>query len=351
MTRQFPARALSLALLLAACQGKPEDEGVKPTALVTTTPAVVGQVADTVTAYGAAEFAPQGEHTLVAPLDAQLGAVLAPAGSAVRAGQPVVVLRASPNAQIDLTKAGQDAATAEAAYARAQRLRATGLDSDADVETARAAAVTATKTRQSLGARMAGLVLRAPIAGVVESISQFPGDMAAAGATVAKIGDVSQVRMRLGLEPSTAARVRVGAVVHLSALSADASVDARVTAVDPRADAQTRLAAIYVSAPAGRGFAPGVPLRGVVVLGQRGGAVVLPRAAILYEAEQPYVFVAAGGAAHRRDVKLGAADGDRVEIADGVKPGERVVVDGASALDDGMAVREGKPAAPAGEDE
>jgi len=49
--------------------------------------------------------------------------------------------------------------------------------------------------------------------------------------------------------------------------------------------------------------------------------------------------VSAGGTAHRRDVKIGADGADRIEISDGLKAGEQVIVDGAAALDDGMAVR------------
>ena len=59
------------------------------------------------------------------------------------------------------------------------------------------------------------------------------------------------------------------------------------------------------------------------------------------------VVVAVGVVAHRRDVRLGAQAADKVEIAQGVAPGDKVVVDGAAALDDGMAVREGAPTGPA----
>jgi multidrug efflux pump subunit AcrA (membrane-fusion protein) len=47
--------------------------------------------------------------------------------------------------------------------------------------------------------------------------------------------------------------------------------------------------------------------------------------------------------AHRRDVVPGASDDQRVEVTSGLAVGDRIVVDGASALDDGMAVREGAP--------
>ncbi len=342
-------RLLLLTLLLAACGRHPaEDADAKPTAQVTTAPVVAGSIADTVTAYGAAEVTPQGERTLISPVEAVVASVPTAPGTQVRAGQPIVVLTLSPGTKLELDKTAHDAAVAEAAYARAMRLRATGLDSDADVETARAAAAAASAAARSLRDHAGGaLTLRAPIAGVVESVALAPGDMAAAGATVAKVGDASAVRIRLGVEPAAAAAVRVGALAQVSPSAGGAERRSQVIAIDPRLDPQTRLASVSVQAPAGSGLSPGQPIKATLILRERTGVLIAPRQALLYDGEQPYVFVVAGGVAHRRPVKLGALNDDRVEIVQGVAAGDRVAVDGAAALEDGMAAREGKPAATA----
>jgi RND family efflux transporter MFP subunit len=340
-------RFLLLALLLVGCSPKPAAEDSKPTALVTTVLVERGAAEDSVTAYGAAEFLPKGEHGLTAPIESVVASIPAPAGTQVRAGQPVVVLTPSPATRLEIDKANHEAEEADAAYARAQRLRATGLDSDADVETARATAASADETRRTMAARTgAALVLSAPDAGVVESVALAQGDLAAAGVNVAKIGDPNALRARLGVEPGAIGAIRLGAVVRLAAAAGGPETSASVMAVDPRADVQTRLASVSVLLPPGRGFAPGAPLRGVIVLGQRAGAVLIPRAAVLYDQDRPYVFLAAGGTAHKVNPVLGAEQGDRVEVLRGVDPGARVVVEGASALEDGMTVREAAPAEP-----
>jgi RND family efflux transporter MFP subunit len=341
-------RALIAVLLLAGCSQKPAEGDVKPIALVTTVLAQRGEAEDAVTAYGAAEIAPDAEHGLTAPIEAVVSRIVAPAGSAVRAGQPVVVLTASPATQVEADKALHDAAAADAAYARAQRLRATGLDSDADVEAARAAAAAADAARRAMAARTGGaLVLRAPVSGVVESTALTPGDLAAAGANVAKVGDPAALRARLGVEPALANAVRAGDAVRLSAAVGGPEALGAVAAVDPRADPQTRLASVTVRLASAQGLSPGVPLRGVIVLRQRAGAVLIPRASVLYDQGQPYVFLVAAGAARRLNITLGAEQGDRIEVTRGLSPGARIVVEGASALEDGMAVREAPPAGPA----
>jgi RND family efflux transporter MFP subunit len=292
---------------------------------------------------------PQGEHGLAAPVEAVVAAIDAPAGTLVRAGQPVVILAASPATRAEAGKTIHDAEVADAAYARAQRLRVTGLDSDADVEAARAAAATADEARRAMMARTgAALVLRAPTVGVVESIALAPGDLAAAGVSVAKIGDPGALRVRLGVEPAMIGAIHAGDLVRLSPAAGGADVMGSVMAVDPRADPQTRLASVNVRPPPagkpGQGLSPGAPLRGVIVLRQRAGAVLIPRAAVLYDQDQPYVFTAAGSAARRVNVTLGADQGGRVEVAKGLEAGARVIVEGAAALEDGMALREAQPA-------
>jgi RND family efflux transporter MFP subunit len=348
MTWTMKRALILLAFAVTACAKPAEDTDPKPTAAVTTIAVQRADLPETVTAYGAAEFSPDAEHTLTAPVEAVVGQIVAPAGTSVKAGQPIVILKPSATSGLDLAKAHQDAQVAQAAYARALRLRGGGLASDADVETARAAAASAAATAGSLGARAGdGLILRAPVAGVVESIALAPGDTAAQGVAVAKVGALSEVRVRLGLDSRAAASVTPGASVRISPLSGGGVERLGVVAsVDPRLDAQTRLASVIVRVPAGVA-APGEPLQGVLVLRNHRGALVIPRASLLYDGDQPYVFVAAGGIARRHDVKLGVRSGDQVEIVQGAAPGDRVVVDGAAALDDGMAVREAPPAGPA----
>jgi RND family efflux transporter MFP subunit len=342
-------RMVLTALLLAACSAKPAEEEAKPTALVTTAVIERGTMEDTVVAYGAAEITPNAERGLAAPIEAVVSSIAAPAGTPVRAGQPVVLLAPSPMSRLETEKAAHDAAVADAAYARAQRLRTTGLNSDADVETARAAAATADETSRSLSARAgAGLVLRAPVAGVVEAVALAPGDLAAAGANVAKVGDPAALRARLGVEPVVAARIRAGDPVRLSPSAGGAEITGSVLAVDPRADPQTRLASVSVKLASGQGLSPGAPVRGTIVMARRTGAVLIPRAGVLYDQDQPYVFTVASGAAHRADVGLGGEQGDRVEVVKGLSPGARIVVEGAAALDEGMAVREAAPKTRAG---
>ena len=331
------AAGVCLVILAAACSKKGADEDTKTVAEVRTATLGEGAVDRTVVAYGQAEFAPGAEHSLTVPAEGVVARVAVAAGAQVTAGQPLVVLRPSPQSALDLTKAAVDARTGAEALARARRLRATGLDSDADVETARQAAETASSTLASLRARQAGLVVRAPAFGVVETLTAAAGDTITAGASVGKVGG-GPVRVRLGLDPAQARSIVRGARVSLSDLMGHPLAEGTLLFLDPRPDPQTRMSQAIVEAPGG-GLVAGVPLKGVIHLGAVRGLVV-PKAAVDYEGDQAYLMTVDKGLAHRQDVTLGEARGDRVIAASGATAGERIIVEGGAALDDGAAVKE-----------
>lgn len=68
-------------------------------------------------------------------------------------------------------------------------------------------------------------------------------------------------------------------------------------------------------------------------------AVVIPNAAVQFGSKGTYVYViAADDTSHLRNVVLGPADGERVSVREGLRAGERVVVEGIDGLREGAKV-------------
>lgn len=337
--------AIPLLLALAACAGAAKDDEAgaakltDPVAAVRTAPAVADAAAATVTVYGVAEAGAGGERTLAAPVEATVTRVLVPPGGSVAGGQAVVMLTAGPAAQLDLGKARSDATTATAALARAKRLRADGLVSDADVETARAAAQVATTTAASLGTRSGGLTLHAPVAGTVTSIANAPGDLVAAGTAVVHIAARGGLRARFGIEPQRLGRLHVGETVTVRDSAGGATAATRITAIDPLVDPNTRLASVFTALPRGSRAGAGEPLTATLALGGDTPGVTVPEAALGDDAGQAFVYVVAGGVAHKREVGVGPVTGGDAAVTHGLNAGERVAVDGLTGLEDGIKVR------------
>ncbi len=340
MTRIFAF--LPLALLAGCGSGAADDAAGKsdPVALVRTAPAERGATADQTTLYGIAEAGPGGERALTAPAEAIVDRIVSPNGTAMRAGDVVLTLKASPATATALAKADADAAAAESAFARAKRLRADGLVSDADVETARAAAVTARATRDHLGMAPGGATLRAPVAGIVLGLVARSGDQIAAGATIASVAARGDLRARFGIDPAIAQRVRPGQSLTLDSVSGGAHDTVPVTGVDTQVDPTTRLAAVYARLPQGFAVGPGEAVRAALSLSAQAEGITIPYSALLDDGGRSFVFVVSGGVAHERAVSPGNSAGDRIAILKGVAAGEKVVTEGGTALEDGMKVRE-----------
>lgn len=344
--------SLILALLLAGCGSKAADDSGDATnavAEVETAPATSGGAAETTTAYGFTEQGAGSERALSTQSEATVARIEAPSGTSVGAGQVVAVLNPSANARLDLAKASTDAWSAADALARTLRLRKDGLDSNADVNTAKATYQSAEEALKAAQQRGATLTLRAPVGGTVQGLTAKPGDLLAAGTTVATIGAHGDLRVHLGVDPATASHVRAGQPISISAINASGSASTNVIGVDPQIDPATHLASIYARLPAGIPIGPGQPVKAVITLSGAAAGVTVPYSALLDDGGHSYVFVVSNGVAKRRDVTPGNSAGDAIQVLHGLSPGERVVVQGGTALDDGMKVHEQgtPPAAPA----
>ena len=334
------ALSTSLALLLmAACSAKAPDTPADPVALVTLARVGQGNVADTVTLYGAAENESSGRADLAAPIDARLVAIAAPVGSRVTQGQVVARLAATPAARLELARAGNDARLAAQTLARAQRLRNDGLVSDAEVQAAEAAARSTEAIRASLGVRTGALTLTAPVGGYIEAIIPSIGGVVPAGSIVATIAREGDLRARFGIDPGLARKLGRGVSLRVVPSGGGIAFSVPVLSVDPVVDPVTRLASVFALIPFETGIGAGETLAAEVQVTQATSALTVPYAALLDEGGQPFVYVVAGGVAHRRDVVTGPAQGVTVAILKGVRAGDAVVVSGGTALDDGMKVR------------
>jgi RND family efflux transporter MFP subunit len=339
MTRTLTA--ILPLMLLAACSSAPADKAPEPVGKVALATARQGEVAAGITLYGAVEPGTGSERTLSSPGEAIVASIDAPVGSAVGPGTLVVQLVPSPQSALDRTRAGTDAAAADSAYARAQRLKADGLVSNAEVDTARAAAAAANATRASLARRAGSLRLFAQTGGVVDSVLVKPGDLVAAGAPIVRIAAGGATRARFGVSPAIARSVAAGSTLRIQPLAGGPELALRVSGVSRVVDPTTRLAAVFADIPAASGFELGEPLKATLQRAGGTSGITIPYAAVQDDGGQPFVFVVQNGVAHKREVKLGAQAGGDVLVLDGVAAGEQVVTAGGTALDDGMKVRTG----------
>lgn len=344
MTYRYVAPILLVIVSgIAGCQSAGEETAPDPVAAVRVARATIRDFDDRLTVYGTVELTTSRSATVSVQTEAQVVDLYVFQGGSVRQGERLMRLVGSANARLDSEKAERDAQAAANEAARVGRLHADGLATNSEWEAARDVAATAIALRDSLikrtGQSADGIVLIAPRSGIVESLTAQPGDILAPGTVAARIADPAAWQVRLGIDPSDVHRLRKGQAVALSALTASDATAGEIKFVDGRIDAQTRLASAFVSGRESLPIPPGASVRGDITLATHGKAVAVPRSAVLFANEKPYVFVAEKEKVQRRDIEIGFRDDSDIEILKGVAAGESVVVLGNDELSDGMSIR------------
>jgi RND family efflux transporter MFP subunit len=109
----------------------------------------------------------------------------------------------------------------------------------------------------------------------------------------------------------------------------------RVAYIDPRVESATRTAKVRIEVPNRHG-ALRLGMYVDVAFAKAGDAprAVIPRAAVQSVGSRSVVYVATDdeGRFIERPVRLGEAVGDTIEVIEGVRAGERIVVDGSFYL-------------------
>jgi Cu(I)/Ag(I) efflux system membrane fusion protein len=172
------------------------------------------------------------------------------------------------------------------------------------------------------------LTLTAPFAGVVLEKMVVAGQAVMAGMKLYRLADLSTVWVEGDVFEQDLAAVGVGvpARVEVAAYPGKPFVG-RVSFVYPVVDEQSRTARVRVALPnPDRALRPG--MYATLYFDARLGddLLSLPSDAVVMTGERDLVFVARpDGMLEAREVTLGAHAGERVQVLQGVKAGERVI--------------------------
>jgi RND family efflux transporter MFP subunit len=262
-------------------------------------------------------------------------------GTVVRQG---AVLAELDDREIAAQLASAEAAheVAQATFQRSERLRERQVITAAEYERDRAALAAAAAERDQLRTRVGYTTVLAPISGVVLEKSVEAGDAVGSQSALFTIGDLSIMVVRVRVSELDVVEIQQGDAVDvvLDAVP-DSALTGRVRRIFPAADPVSRLVPVEVAltGAAARRSRPGFLARTTFSLGVKEDVLLVPASAIVRDATSEAVFVIADDRAQRRVVQTGLMSEGRVEILQGLEPGEAVVITGTRDLRDGSAVR------------
>ena len=352
---------------LAAC--KPTEQP-KPTGAhlrkprVTAAPAVVREIEYSVEAPGSVEAAeeiaiPASVAGIVEKVSFKEGDAVTP--ETVLAEIEVDRFRlGEERAKADLDRARAQAALSETLFTNRQKLSEEGKKAGkeyvtaelmatmrADLEKAKAD-VQRSQAEWELAKRdHRNARIRSPIRGLINAKLVSQGEYVKAETVVARILNVSVLHVRFTVSELEASRLVQGQDVLFSVRGAPGvEFKARLFHLSQKADPVTRAVEgkAEVLEKADR-LRAGTFAQVRMTTGRQEGLLV-PERAVLPTERGFVVFVLDGVKAQSRVVKLGLRVDGLVEIAEGLRKGETVVIDGALTLRDGVEVDLGEPAKP-----
>jgi len=211
-------------------------------------------------------------------------------------------------------------------------------------------ALAAAKTAQAqqrvatLDAQLSYATIRSPITGIVTDQFQYEGEFASAGGKLVTIADMSTVIVKAPFADTAVAELKTGDPVTV--LPTDASAEemhGQVTLLSRATDPTNRTVEVWVTLgnEDGKLRANGAA-QVTVFANSKDDAIVVPTSAVTLETsdanEGTVMVVDAENVAHETKVKIGIRTPEKLEIVEGLKGGETVVVEGNYALPDGTKV-------------
>jgi membrane fusion protein, multidrug efflux system len=187
----------------------------------------------------------------------------------------------------------------------------------------------------------ADTVVRAPFSGIVAERLVSTGDYVTRGMKIATVVRIDPVRVELTVPEQYLSLVTVGQLVRLTVDAYPEEVfTAKVRFVSPALKKDQRALTVEaVAQNADNRLKPGLFATALLQQPAAAPALLVPASAVETVAGTSRVYVIAGTKVEERIVTIGEKLGDRLELASGVKPGERVAANPRGKLADGARVQ------------
>ena len=173
-----------------------------------------------------------------------------------------------------------------------------------------------------------------PKSGVVDAVTISVGRSVEPATPLFQISDRSVVNMVARIYEEDLGKVRLGQDARVRTLSyPDRVFGGKVTLIGPSLDAQSRTVVVWFRLANPEGLLrPNLFAKAALVLKQKEAALAIPNTALMEANGEKFVFVRQGNQFDRVDITTGLADDQYTEVADGLVPGDEVVVQGTREL-------------------
>lgn len=273
---------------------------------------------------------------LQAEVDGRVTGIHFEEGQRVEAGQLLIEMD-STEVEARLAEAEANARLAQSKWDRARGLLTTKSMSQQEADEAKAQFDGANARVAQINKQLRDMKIKAPFSGVIGARQISPGQVISrmnpgrGVQTIATLSDLDPVKVEGNVPERFLALATVGAKIQLSiAAFPNEKFEGELYFVAPQIDPVNRTAVVKARVPnPNLRLKPGMFASAELSLRVKDDAIVIPEAALMPQGDNfAVIVVGADMTAEMRPVKPGIRLAGRAEIAEGLKEGELVVVEG-----------------------
>jgi len=262
-------------------------------------------------------------------------------GCAVKAGDLLVQLNTEliePQMEIARAQFNRD----KIEYTRMSALVQTDATARSDLDNATTKLATSEAQFKEAQARFQRTRITAPMAGILNELRIEEGEYVQPGIPVAVLVETDPVKVVVQVPERDIAYFTVGQRTEILAdiKGRQQSAEGTITFISELADAQTRSTRMEITVSNRDGLLrSGQIVRARLTRRILENVIFVPLLAVIPLEEGRAVYVVESGQAQRREVTLGAIKGDRVQVTEGLKPGDQLIIAGHRFVAPGQKVK------------
>ena len=284
------------------------------------------------------EIHAKDEVLVVAETSGKVTVVNIDTGSRVSKGDILVQMEDEVK-QANLVSSQANYDKAKSDWDRAQQLFTQKVISDSDLQGNRLAYVNANAQLITVRKDFENTKIRSPLTGIVTEKSVSTGTMLSPGVAVARVIDISQLKLMVSIAESSILKVKKGQSVSIEASPYPGrAFPGSVFAISPKSTSSLIFPVeIDLRNDAQSPLYDGMLATAKISLGKR-SLWTIPRVSIIGSLQHPQVFVVREGVARLKDVLAGGDFGTDIEVIQGLEKADQVITSGQNNLDDGSLI-------------
>lgn len=230
---------------------------------------------------------------------------------------------------------------AKADYERDKSVFAKGVIPKAELDAQRTQMLTAKADLDNARLQLSRCTIKAPINGIIRRLDAEEGLLLSIADPVAQILKIDKVKAIIGIPESDVPAVRKLEEIDLTIQALDNRVITgrkHFLSPSPQTTARLYTMELAVSNDA-RDILPGMFIRADIVKEKITDTITVPFYSVITRNDEQFVYVEKDGIAHKRNVELGIMEDWMVQITNGLTIGDRLVIEGHRAIEDGQKIK------------